>query len=180
MRYLVCASVILGAAFACGPVDSTGNGGFGATGTDGGAPDGGAGAASIAIVSPADGATITLDDDHGDDSRNLVSVAVDLRNVRVAGDCGSDSSCGILDVFVDDDQCGNPNGTASSGNQVAADFGKCRSTAGAHRLRAEIRRGSTLVVRSNDIHVTVQQGDDDHGDDDDGDDDHGGHDLRRR
>jgi hypothetical protein len=46
-------------------------------------------------------------------------------------------------------------------------------------LHAEIRRGSTLVVRSSDVHVTVQQPGEHDGGDDDGDDDRGddrGHD----
>jgi len=165
---------IFAALVACGPVDTT-NGGAGAAGTTGGA-DGGnpgtGGAASIAIVSPADGATMAFADDHGDDRVRKVAVVVDLRGLHVAGDCGSDSSCGVLDAFVDDDRCGNPNGSANTGNQVTADFGRCGTVAGAHRLRAEIWRGSTLVARSNEIHLTVVEQDDhhdegdDHGDDD--------------
>jgi len=157
------ACVIAAAALACGPVDTTG-GGSGATGAGAGA-DGGAGAATIAVLSPADGGTLAFPDDHGNDRVRRVPVVVDLRGLRVAADCGSDSSCGVLNVFIDDDRCGNPNGSASSGNQGTADFGKCGTVAGPHRLRAEIWRGSTLVGRSNEVHVTVRQ-QDDHDEDD--------------
>jgi len=164
---------ILAALLACGPVDTanTGSGATGTGGADGGNPAGGA--ATIALVSPADGATLTFADDHGAERARLVAVVVDLRGLHVAGDCGSDSSCGVLNAFIDDDQCGNPNGRAQSGSQVTADFGRCGTIPGPHRLRAEIWRGSTLVARSNEIHLTVVQQDDhhddgdEHGDDDD-------------
>ena len=158
------ACIIFATFLTCGPVDTTGSGATGtAGGADGGTPVGGA--ATIAIVSPTDGATLSFPEDHGDDRARQLAVVVDLQGLHVAGDCGSDPSCGVLNAFIDDDRCGNPNGSASSGNQVTADFGKCGTVAGAHRIRAEIWRGSTLVGRSNEVHVTVRQ-QDDHDEDD--------------
>jgi hypothetical protein len=173
--------VILAAAVACGPVDS-GSGSVAPTGSPGGgSPDGGGTPGpAVIITSPPDGANLAFDD-HGDD-HFFLDVVVDLRNVRIAGDCGSESSCGVLAVFVDDEACGNPNASASQGNGARIDFARCRNVDGTHRLRVDVLRGSTLVARSSDVHVTVRREGDDHGGggDDHGDgDDHGGHDLRR-
>ena len=111
------------------------------------------------------------------DAAVLTVLTVDLRNVRVAGDCGDDTSCGVLLLFIDDDGCGNPNASVSQGSRASVDFGRCGGNLdGTHRLRADVWRGSTLVARSSEIHVEVRgPGDDDHGGGDDhGGDDHGG------
>ncbi|MFL5250376.1 MAG: hypothetical protein ACJ79V_21330 [Myxococcales bacterium] len=166
--------VMLAAAVGCGPVDNV-SGSAAPSGSPGGAAaDGGSGPGpAVVITSPPNGASLALDD-HGDD-HFFVDVAVELRNVRVAADCGSESSCGVLAVFVDDDACGSPNASTSQGNSATIDFARCgRVIDGTHRVRADIVRGSTVVARSPEIQVTVRR-DDDHGDDDD----HGGDDLRR-
>jgi hypothetical protein len=186
-RFLVASAVV--AAMGCSPVDIGTNGSVAPPGpSDGGAPGGGSppGAPSLVITSPLDGTTLAFDN-HADD-HFFLDVAVNLQNVRVAADCGGDTSCGALLLFIDDDRCGNPNASASQGNRATADFARCGANVdGAHRLRADVWRGSTLVARSPEIHVDVRRngdnhdGGDDHGDDDgDHGDDHGGRgdDLR--
>jgi hypothetical protein len=176
------ALVILAAAVGCGPVDSSSGSVAPGGSPDGGAAGGGGGPApAVVITSPPDGANLAFDD-HGDD-HFFLDVVVNLQNVRVAGDCGSDSSCGVLTIFVDDDACGVPNASSSEGNRARLDFARCHDVDGTHRVRVDVQRGSTLVARSPEIHVTVRRddhgGDDDGGHDDHGGDDNGGHDDLR-
>jgi hypothetical protein len=192
MRRLLAASAIV-VAMGCAPVDIGTNGSVAPPGpSDGGGAGGGAGAApaapAVVITSPLDGTTLAFDGQPNHD-HFFLDVAVDLRNVRVAADCGNDTSCGALLLFIDDDRCGNPNASTSQGNRATVDFVRCGANRdGAHRLRADVWRGSTLVARSPEVHVEVRgpadddggngdhDGGDDHGDGDDhGGDDHGGH-----
>src|SRR3954467_7246763 len=94
--------VIVAAAMACGPADTLSGSAAPPGGPpDGGAGDGGSGAApAVVITSPPDGAHLAIDD-HGDD-HFFLDVVVELRNVRVAADCGSESSCGRLARFAYD------------------------------------------------------------------------------
>jgi hypothetical protein len=150
-------------AMGCGPVDS-GNGSTGAPGSPDAGPSGASGP-TVGITSPPEGASLAFDDEHNED-HFFLDVAVNLQDVRIAADCGADTSCGVLALFVDDDACGNPNASASQGNGARVDFAGCgRNVDGAHRLRADVLRGSTLVARSPEVHVTVSRnGGDDHGD----------------
>jgi hypothetical protein len=133
------------------------------SGSGAGTVDGGA---SIAIVAPADGTTVSIA------TSNNVPVMFTVAGFILAapGLCGHvDDGCGHVHVLVDDDACNAPgqsfnnafppDGTSTSPATAIALLANCPTVAGSHTIRLELHRDDHSAVTGNpSASVTITAG----------------------
>lgn len=130
-----------------------------------GAVDGGS---SIAIVAPAEGATVSV----ATSSDVPVTFTVVGFTLAAPGSCGHvDDGCGHVHVLVDDDACNAPGqnfnnafppaGSATSPATAIAELARCATVEGTHAIRLELHREDhSVVTGAPSAAVTVVAGSD--------------------
>jgi len=104
--------------------------------------------ATLSITSPTNNSTVNLP---GGTGAQVVPVNFSTNwNLKGPGECGTDTSCGHIDILVDSTTCndGSKSWNAQAVSSPAqADFGKCATAKGQHTITLELHNDADASVK---------------------------------
>ena len=109
---------------------------------------------TIAIVTPANGATVTLGTDV--DKSVPVVFTTTYFTMKPPGDCGSLANCGHIHVSIDGDDCtpsGEAYNNAGASSPINARFALCPLATGAHEILLDLHTDSHAAILHNNVAI---------------------------